>query len=75
MENKGKGRGQAKEPASQCARFCQNYPLANCSLVSPRSQGPQNRGVKSGGGGFELTDVLVVFQTRLGEPFRSFLGI
>ena len=29
----GGARGEAKEPASQCARICQNYPLANYSLV------------------------------------------
>ena len=39
VENEGKGElggegggggvGQAKEPASQCARVCQSYPLAN----------------------------------------------
>ena len=27
------GSGQAKEPASQCARVCQNYSLAICPLV------------------------------------------
>ena len=32
----GVGWGQAKEPASQCARLCQNYPLAIYPLVSPR---------------------------------------
>ena len=32
----GVGWGQTKEPASQCARFCQNYPLAIYPLVSPR---------------------------------------
>ena len=46
-ENEGKGEGggeegwvgwgQAKEPASQCIRVCQNYPLAICLLVSHRS--------------------------------------
>ena len=46
VENKGKGEwgggwggvgwGPAKEPASQCARVCQNYPLAIYPLVSPR---------------------------------------
>ena len=30
----GLGWGQAKEPTSQCARVCQNYPLANYPLVS-----------------------------------------
>ena len=29
------GWGPAHEPASQCARVCQNYPLANYPLVSP----------------------------------------
>ena len=32
----GGGVGPAKERASQCACVCQNYPLANCPLVSPR---------------------------------------
>ena len=32
-EGKGEGGGQAKEPASQCAHVCQNYPL-----VSPRNE-------------------------------------
>ena len=32
----GVGWGQVKEPASQCARVCQNYPLAIYPLVSPR---------------------------------------
>ena len=40
VESKGKGWGggwgQAMEPASPCARVCQNYPLANYPLVSPR---------------------------------------
>ena len=36
----GGGR-QAKEPASQCARVCQNYPPANYSLVSPRTSAKQ----------------------------------
>ena len=50
MENEGQGEGAgdgrgvgwepAKEPAklpfSKCARVCQNYPLANYPLVSPR---------------------------------------
>ena len=31
----GAGWGQAKEPASQFASVCQNYPLANYPLVSP----------------------------------------
>ena len=30
--------GQAKEPASQCARVCRNGPLANCPLASPRTK-------------------------------------
>ena len=30
------GWGQAKEPASQCTRVCQNCPLANYPLVSHR---------------------------------------
>ena len=48
MEDEGKGEGGgkggwwggglAKEPASQCARVCQNYPSVNYSLVSPRVQ-------------------------------------
>ena len=29
--------GEAKEPASQCACVCQNYPLANYPSVSPRA--------------------------------------
>ena len=32
--------GQAQEPASQCARVCQNYPLGNYHLVSPRKKPP-----------------------------------
>ena len=45
VETEGKGKGvgrvgggweQAKEPASQCARVCRNYALANYPLVSPR---------------------------------------
>ena len=45
VENEGKGEGggeggvgwgQAEEPASQCARVCQTYPLAIYPLVSPR---------------------------------------
>ena len=40
-EGKGEGGGEAvwgpaKELASQCARVCQNYPLANYPLVPPR---------------------------------------
>ena len=32
-----KGKGElAKEQASQCAHVCQNYPLADCPLVSLR---------------------------------------
>ena len=34
----GVGWGLAKEPASQCARVCRNYPLANYPVVSPRCQ-------------------------------------
>ena len=41
------GQGQTKEPASQCARVCQNYPLAIYLLVSPRSPAPSFLG---GGG-------------------------
>ena len=47
MREKGKGvekveggvgwGGLAKEPASQCAHVCQNYPLANRPLVSPQT--------------------------------------
>ena len=37
-EVEGAGWGQAKKPASQCARVCQNYPLAIYLLVSPRIQ-------------------------------------
>ena len=42
VENEGKGEGsgeggvgwgQAKEPASQCTRVCQNYPLANYPII------------------------------------------
>ena len=33
-EGGGEG-GQAKEPASQCARICQNYPLAIYPLSEP----------------------------------------
>ena len=33
----GVGWGQAKEPASRCARVCQNYPLGKYSLDSPRN--------------------------------------
>ena len=36
QEGGGVGWGQAKELASQCARVCQNYPLAIYPLVSPR---------------------------------------
>ena len=32
------GWGPAKEPASPCARVCQNYLLANYPLVSPVQQ-------------------------------------
>ena len=31
----GVGWWQAKEPASECASFCQNYPLANYPLATP----------------------------------------
>ena len=37
------GRGGVKEPESQCARVCQNYPLANYPLVSPRPKTPQSQ--------------------------------
>ena len=44
MREKGKGWGgvgwgPAKEPASQCARVCGNYPVVNYPLVSPRFSG------------------------------------
>ena len=47
VENEGKGEGggeggdRQKEAASQCARVCQNYPLANQPWVSPRSRRPR----------------------------------
>ena len=36
-EGRAVGWGPAKEAASQCARVCQNYPLANYPLVSPQT--------------------------------------
>ena len=36
VEGAGAGWGQAQEPASQCARVCQNYPLAIYPVVSSR---------------------------------------
>ena len=35
-EGSGAGWGHAKELASQCVQVCQNYPLANYPLASPR---------------------------------------
>ena len=52
VEKKGKGEGvglgsgQAKEPASQCARVCENYPLANYPLVSPRQKKRQRSSIR-----------------------------
>ena len=53
------GWAQAKEPASQCARVCQNYPLANYQNADTKTrkmrmtgfnvQGPLNGGVSNGG--------------------------
>ena len=41
---RGGGRwGQAKELASQCARVCQNHPLANHPLLSGTEKQPQYR--------------------------------
>ena len=41
----GREGGAAKEPASQCARVCQNYPLAIYPLVSRETRrGPEIHG-------------------------------
>ena len=37
------GWGPAKEPASQCASVCRNYPLANNPLVSPLTFTPTRK--------------------------------